>query len=129
MEIIKIVLVAIITAVITLYLKKYSPETAVLASVAGGLLIIFLIGNYLFDVVGKLKDFFNQSKIDSNLLKIIVKVTVVAYLVEFSAGIIKDLGETSLSEKVLLAGKITILAMSFPIINSMFNLLVKIING
>lgn len=129
MEIVKIILVALICALISLYLKKYTPETAVLATIAGGLIIFFLIADYLFDIADYMRDFFSTSGIDSELLKIIIKVTVVAYVIEFAAGAVRDLGENSLSEKVILAGKIAVLALSFPIIKSLFSIIVNIVNG
>lgn len=129
MALVKIILVGVATAVVTLYLKKYSPETAILASVAGGLLIIFLVADYALGIAEYARGFFGGTQIDSGLLKIIVKVTAIAYLVEFSAGVVRDLGEGSLAEKILLGGKIVILATSFPIIASLMNLITQIVNG
>jgi len=129
MPILKIVAVAIVTAILTVYLKKNTPEIALFAGVAGGLLIIFLLSDYLFGVADYLKNFFDRSGIDSQLVKIVVKITAVAYLVEFAAGMVRDLGEISLSEKVLFSGKVVILTMSFPILNSLFEMIVSIVNG
>ncbi|MBQ7163833.1 MAG: hypothetical protein IJU84_01425 [Clostridia bacterium] len=129
MGIIKIVIVALVAAVVSLYLKKYSPETAALASIAGGLIIIFLIADSLFGLVDTVRSFFSEAQMDSALLKIIFKVTAIAYLVEFSAGAVRDLGEASLAEKVTLAGKIAVLVTSFPVIGSLFSMIVKLVNG
>ena len=74
MPILKIVAVAIVTAILTVYLKKNTPEIALFSGVAGGLLIIFLLSDYLFDVADYLKNFFDRSGIDSQLVKIIVKI-------------------------------------------------------
>ena len=127
MAIIKICAVAVLTAIIGLYLKKYTPETAILAAVAGGLIIIFLISDYLFETINYLQSFFTDTGMDSQLIKIVLKVTVVAYLIEFTAGMVKDLGETSLSEKVLLCGKIVILTMALPIVRSLFELISELV--
>ncbi|MBP5308165.1 MAG: hypothetical protein J6Z34_03405 [Clostridia bacterium] len=129
MAVIKIAVVAVIASVVSLYLKKYSPETATLAAIAGGLIIIFLIADYAFGVALYVRSFFSETQIDSVLVKTVFKVTAVAYLTEFSAGTVRDLGEAGLSEKVLLAGKIAVLSMSLPVIGSLFSLIVRIVNG
>ncbi len=128
MVIIKIIIIAIICAIISLYLKKYNPEIAIISTIAGGLLVIFFIADYIFGVVAEMRSFFNASGLDSELIKLIIKVAIIAYLVEFAAGTVRDLGEISLSEKILLAGKIAILTMSFPIIKSLFTLIVEVSN-
>jgi len=127
MTILKIAAVAMLTAIVALYLKKYTPETAILASVAGGLLIIFLISDYLFGVIEYLRDFFVGAGMDSGVIKIVLKVTIIAYLIEFTAGMVRDLGETSLSEKVLLCGKIVILTLTIPVIKSVFDLISELV--
>ena len=129
MALVKIIIIGVATAVVTLYLKKYTPETAILASVAGGLLIVFLVADYALGIVEYARDFFGGTGIDPGLLKIIVKVTAIAYLVEFSAGMVRDLGEGSLAEKILLGGKVVILATSFPIIASLMDLITRIVGG
>ena len=128
MVLVKIAAVAVITAVITVYLKRYSPETAIFASIAGGLLILFIIADYLFGVIGSVQDFFYSTGIDGEIIKIVVKVIAVAYLVEFTASVVKDLGESSLADKVLLAGKIVVLVLALPIIKSLFGLIAEIVN-
>ncbi len=128
MAIVKIILAALITAIITLYLKKYNPELSLLASVAGGLIVIFLTADYIFGIAEYVKEFFSASGIDSDLLKIVIKITVLAYIIEFAAGTVRDFGESGLAEKVILAGKIIILSMSFPIIQSLFSLITRLIN-
>ena len=129
MPILKIVAVALITAILTVYLKKNTPEITMFVGIAGGILIIFLLSDYLFNVAEYLKSFFEKSGIESELIKIVVKIIAVAYLFEFASSAVKDLGENSLAEKVIISGKVIILTMSFPILNSLFNMIVEIVNG
>ena len=55
--------------------------------------------------------------------KIIVKIVAIGYLVEFSAGVIEDFGSKSIADKLILAGKVIIFAVSVPIIRSMLELI------
>jgi stage III sporulation protein AD len=57
------------------------------------------------------------------LLKILLKIVGVGYLTEFCAGILNDFGSNTIADKVVLGGKITILLLSIPIVEGLFNLI------
>ena len=126
---VKIVAVGIIGAIASLQIKKYAPDLAVLTSVAAGIIILVFIADYLYGVVDYFKEFFSSGGGDAGILKLIVKVLVVAYAVEFASSSVKDLGETSLSEKILLGGKILILSFSLPVIKNILDLITSLIKG
>ena len=60
--------------------------------------------------------------IENGLVKILLKIVGVGYLTEFSAGILSDFGSASTADKVSLGGKLIILLLSFPIIESLLSL-------
>ena len=126
---VKIAAVGLIGAIASLQIKKHSPDLAVLTAISAGIIILVFIADYLYGVVDYLKEFFSDTGTDAGILKLIVKVIVVAYAVEFASSSVKDLGESSLSEKILLAGKIIILSFSLPVIKSVFDLIVSLIKG
>lgn len=129
MIIIKVIFIALIAAIFSVYLKKYSPELAVFLSISAGVLIIYLILDYFGGFVDYIKDFFDNSGIDTGIFKIVFKVLIVAYLVEFSIDLIRDLGESGLADKVLLVGKIVIISLSLPIVFSLIEAIASVVNG
>ena len=126
---VKIVAVGIIGAIASLQIKKDGPDLAVLTSVAAGIIILVFIADYLYGVIDYFKEFFSTGLGDSSIPKLIIKVLVVGYAVEFASSAVKDLGETSLSEKILLGGKIIILSMALPVIKNVFDLISSLIKG
>ncbi len=126
---VKIAAVGLIGAIASLQIKKHSSDLAVLTAISAGIIILVFIADYLYGVVDYLKEFFSDTGTDASILKLIIKVIVVAYAVEFASSSVKDLGESSLSEKILLAGKIIILSFSLPVIKSVFDLIVSLIKG
>ena len=120
---IKIVFIAILIAVIIIYLRQTNSELALLATIAGGIILLSFVLEYItqtFDIINQL---ILATNLDKSLFKIIFKITAIGYLVEFSASIIKDFGLNSLSDKLIFIGKIIIVTMSMPIIYAVFNLL------
>ncbi len=124
----QIVSLALITGIIVLYLQSVNKEIAVLAGVAGGILVIFLSFGYLKDVFSVISEIVVISGIDGELYKLIFKIVAVAYLVEFAAGIIEDFGMRSLASKLVFGGKAIILGMSLPIIVALLNIIVNLVS-
>ena len=59
----------------------------------------------------------------NQLLKTVLKIVGIGYITEFSAGLLSDFGSASVADKVILGGKITIVALSLPIMENLFRML------
>ena len=127
MEILKIILIGIVTCVAIIVLKQIKPELAILVSLAGGIVMLVLIINSLTDVISNFTTIVVQTNINTSLFSSILKIVGIGYLTEFGANICSDTGNNSLADKVLLAGKVVILCFAFPIVNSMLNVIVGLI--
>ena len=119
---IKIVSVAIICAIIILYLKNINSELTILAEIMSVIIVIYLGLGYLENTFSIINKLVVASKLDKELYVIILKVVGIGYLIEFSASIVEDFGIKSLADKLILVGKVIILGMSMPIIYAVFNL-------
>lgn len=120
---IKIVFIAIICAVVIIFLKNINSEFATLATIASGIILSLITFKYLSQTFKLIYEISNLSGIDNNLFKIIIKITVIGYITEFSCDLVGDLGLKSIADKIILIGKILILTLSMPIIYSVFELL------
>ena len=61
------------------------------------------------------------------MFKTLLKIIGVGYLVEFSAGVCIDSGNSSIADKIVLAGKVLIFSLSIPIISNLFNMIMDLI--
>lgn len=123
----KLVAVALICAVIVIYLKSVGSDLYALACIGSGIIILSFTFTYLeqaFDFINKIVEL---SGIDKEFYKIIFKITAIGYLVEFGADVINDLGLKGIAEKLIFAGKIIIFITSLPIFYAVFNLLVGLV--
>lgn len=123
---VKIILIAMVCAILILYLKNINSELALLATIGSGIIILFFVFDYLTEIFGFINKLINLSGIDKDLYAIIFKTTAIGYLIEFSADTIRDFGLNSLADKLIFLGKIIILSMSLPIIYAVFNLLIGV---
>jgi len=126
-DIIKIILIGVITSVATIVLKQFKPELSILVSLAGGVIILISLINYLGQIVSSFIQIVNKTNINFALFSSVLKIVGVGYLTEFGANICYDTGNNSVADKVLLAGKVIILCLALPIVSSMISTIVGII--
>jgi stage III sporulation protein AD len=123
MEIFKIIGVAFVTAVAAILLKSTKPELSFAVTVTGVIIILALLADMLQSTVNILAGIAKLTGIENGLIKILLKIVGVGYLTEFSAGILNDFGSTAVADKVVLGGKLTILILSLPVLESVLKLL------
>lgn len=127
MEIIKIIGIAILAVVIIIIIKQYRPEFAIYISIITGIIILSFIIDKLSGTINLLSDLSNKLNSGQEFLKILVKITGIAFLTEFAVSICKDAGESAIGYKIDLGGKVIIIAMSIPIISSMLETVIQIL--
>ncbi len=119
---IKIVACAIVCVFILTYLKTINSEFFSVAVLGAGVIITALGIDYLTETVEFIQKIIDSSGINAKYFSVILKITGIAYVVEFGAGIIEDLGLKSISDKLVFVGKTAIFVASMPIIYAVFNL-------
>lgn len=123
----KILGVGAITLVCYLIVKPLKPEIAIFVSLAGGSVMLLLCFGGISDVITTLTSFANKTGINSSLITLLLKLLGVGYLTEFACSLCTEAGNSSLADKISLAGKICILLMGLPIISNLLNLIIGIL--
>ena len=126
---ISIVGIAVVSSVLFGVVKKFSPEYSILIETGAVVIILFLAYPYLCDIIDFFSEYTGVSGIDSDYLKIVIKSLGIALVIQFSADICRDSGETAMASKVEFAGKILIAAMSLPIAKALIGLAVGMIRS
>ena len=122
MEIIKIIGVGFTTALVAILLKTTKPELSFAVTITGVIIILLFIADMLKGTVSIFQELTAITGIDNSLIRLLLKIVGVGYITEFSASILQDFGNQSLADKVVLGGKLSILVLSLPIIQSLLTL-------
>lgn len=122
MDIVKIVGVGLVTAIASTLLKSTKPELSFAVTVTGVIVILLFIVNALQGTLTVFTTIANVTGVENGILKILLKIVGVGYVSEFGAGILNDFGSHAVADKVVLGGKITIVALSLPILQSLLRL-------
>ncbi len=127
MNITQIVAFGLVATFIIVLLKQYKSEYAIYASViAGATLLIFAVSK-VGTIINLLENLVDTVGINKEFFKILLKITGIAYLVEFASNMCKDAGESAISSKIELAGKLLIVTLSIPIISTLVETITEII--
>jgi len=124
MEIVQIAAIGLIAGVLVVMIRQKQPELAMQVSIVAGLIIFIYVLDYLVTAVDYIKDVVERYKIAYESIAIVLKIIGIAYICEFAVQILKDTGETSLSSKVELAGRVLIIVLSLPVITSFMNMVI-----
>ena len=128
MLILKLCIIAAITAVCAFILKNNKSELVPLCLTAGGIIMFLYAFDYLTESIEFIKNFTQSAQIDNEIVRIIFKIIGIGFLVEITASSVKDLGFESISDKLILCGKIIIFVVSVPILNSTYKIITSLIN-
>ena len=125
--IIKIVAIGLITCLATLIVKPVRSDFAIFIAIAGGLVILFLILDYVSDIFEVFKNIISTTGVSSELYKILIKIIGIGYLIKFAVGVCNDTGNSSLGDKILLGGKIVIMVMALPIVTNILQIIMGLL--
>ena len=124
---VKFVAVALLLGVIIVYVRAVNSEFTSIALLGASVILISFSFNYVTEIYEFINKLIQLSYIDSNYIKIIFKITAIGYLVEFGAGLLEDFNLKSLGDKLVLLGKLIILATALPIIQGVLNIIINFI--
>lgn len=114
--ILKIIGVAFIGAVISIVLRKNSPEFSILITIATALVIIYIIYDSLIYAVDSFNYIVSKAPVDSEILSIIIKICGIGIVSEYFCNIIEDSGEVAIAKKAQMATKVVIFVLTIPLI-------------
>ena len=101
--------------------RAYKPELGVLTALSTAFLILLFTVPYLEGIINGIKSLSENTRADGIYIKSIVKIIGIAYVTQFAAELAKDANESLLSKKLELVGKISIIAIMLPVINSLIS--------
>ena len=110
---------AIVAVLLAVQLKGVKPEYSIYISFAAGVIIIFFGIRKLETVVDTITVIQSYIPLDTVYIGTLIKMIGITYLTEFAAGICKDTGYQSVSGQIEVFGKLSILAVSMPVLTAL----------
>lgn len=115
----KIACVGLIAVFLAMSIKNIQSEYAVLVSVAACIVLFAFSVTRLEVIFQSFQQIQTHLSVHSMYIRIIAKVIGVAYISEFSANLCKDAGYGGIASQIEMFGKLSILAMSIPVLTAL----------
>ena len=116
--------VLVITAVaLAVQLKPLRQEYSVYLILAAGLVIGFLSISRLELILDTVRAIGSQIRVKNIYLGTLLKMVGITYIAEFASGICRDAGFSALGTQVEMFGKLSILAVSAPVLQALLETL------
>lgn len=116
MEIIKIGLLGIAAVLLAVQFKTQKPEYSLYIGIGAAVLVFsytFRFLSQLLSQISTLQGFFDGN---GSYLKTLFKIVGITYVCEFSAGICKDAGFSSVAGQIEVVGKLSVMFAGLPIL-------------
>ncbi len=118
---VKIALIAIVGMTLAIVVGTMRKDISIWITIVSGMIIFF------FGIVDMFHELTEYIGISETYIKIILKMIGIAYLSEFTASICKDAGQNTIAGQVDFFGKMSMIAVSLPVLQSLLETIGELI--
>ena len=108
-------------------IKEHHPALALCLSIAVGILLLLGCLDDLVGVIERIKELLGKTGVETAFFSILLKTLGICYICQFAGDLCKDAGESALAGYVELAGKITVIGLSLPLLTKVVETVIKLI--
>ncbi|MCI6732515.1 MAG: stage III sporulation AC/AD family protein [Lachnospiraceae bacterium] len=126
---IHIILAGVAAAMLALWVKPLKPEYALFLSLAAILLLMGASLGRLQEIIELVSRLMNRSGVESVYYQILLKIMGLAWISQLASDICDEAGCRAISQQISIYGKLMILAVSLPVINSVIETIETIFPG
>lgn len=116
MSVVSIAILGITAVVLSIQFKTIRPEYSILITIGVGILISFYALSKMETILRVMEEIQGYIKISPIYVSTLLKIIGITYIAEFSAGICKDAGYGAIANQIEIFSKLTILAVSMPVV-------------
>ena len=127
-ELIRLAAIGFTGGMLSLTVRRERPEFAMLIALGTSAAILFSVVGSVGEVINELKSMIEGCGVDIKYFVICIRAAGIAYIAQFAAEILRDCGEGAIASKVEAAGKISILVLTLPVMRSLLEMCVRVVN-
>ena len=129
MSLISVVFAAVIVVLIALKLREMGSGYGILMSIGACVMVMYFVIGRFRQIAGYIDRLVSYVSVDITYIDIILKMIGIAYICQFATDICRDAGYQAVASQVEMAGKISLILLSMPVLMSVIDLVVAIVEG
>ena len=119
----------IVSAVISIMLKQYKPEYALLISIICAAVVVVSLIEPFKDVVSEIESVVAAGNLPGGMIETIFKSLGICILAEFASEACRDAGENSIASKIELAANVIITLLALPFFSNLLNITASLLKN
>lgn len=127
MGICALIALVLISLALILLLKQYRPEFALLASVTSALILLIYGIAKAGEIISAVRSLTERAGIDEQNVMLVLKALGICYIVQIAKDVCADSGQTALSDRIDFIGKVTVVAMSLPLLTQIIGIVTQLL--
>ena len=129
MEIVAIAGLLVVVAVLSVILRHQRPEQALILVLITGVVITVALLGKAESILDELSAVLSRSGLSSEYTTILFKGLGICLITQLASDTCKDAGESALSAKAELAGRVSLLLLGLPLFQKIASVAVELIGG
>ncbi|MCH5298155.1 MAG: stage III sporulation protein AD [Ruminococcus sp.] len=129
MNIISITMLGVLTALLSLSIRRYNAEISLIIAIAGCVIIFLSVLLSLSSAFETVKSILATAYVSTEYIVILLKAVGICFLTEFACDCCTDAGQRALAGNVSLAGKILVLVTTIPLYQDILNTVLSLTGG
>lgn len=129
MDILKIALAGIVSVLLYVLIKQLKPEYAPLTAIGAACIILVAITDTLLDATGSLEEMLVLSGLEKQNVSLLIKALGICIVTQFASDICRENSASSIATAVELAGRLGMLMLALPMIETVARIAIGLING
>ncbi|MEF9852491.1 MAG: SpoIIIAC/SpoIIIAD family protein [Hydrogenoanaerobacterium sp.] len=129
MDITAIIGLGVLGAALAVIMKQYKPEYALAVSLLVGILIFTAISDSIKPVLESLEDILKSTQVPYEYVEILLKALGICYITQIACDTCKDAGQSAISTKVEIAGKLAVLVISLPLFKALMDIVAALLSA
>lgn len=126
MDILKICILGVLVTVLGMMMKQIRAEYVVLLGLVTCMVIFAFLLMKIQGLVDSIQVLATTLHLETKYIKLLLKITGIAYVSEFSGDLCRDGGMATVANQIGVFGKISILYISLPVFEEVFEIIAKI---
>ena len=122
-----LIALVLISLALILLLKQYRPEFALLASVTSALILLIYGITKAGEIISAVRSLTERAGIDEQNVMLVLKALGICYIVQIAKDVCADSGQTALSDRIDFIGKVTVVAMSLPLLTQIIGVVTQLL--
>lgn len=126
---VRVAAVVVCGIVVSLLLKQYRPEFALLSQAVCGVVLFFMVSDELESVLVLFEGMSAEAGLGKTAFSVLLKALGTALIVQFTADLSRDAGNSAAASQIELAGKVIIAAGAIPLIEGVVGMISELAGG